>query len=801
MSAATAWGVRVARGGLALLAGALILGSFGWVLSRPLRSAAPREGQVTLRILHWGDKQEDAIVGELIARFVQQNPGVRVQRSNTGSLGQLSTKLQTMLASGDPPDLFYLDFTKIAEIAAHDVLEDIGPYIERDQAAGADDALNLADFFQATLDAFRFDFETQRVGSGRLFGLAKDFTCVGFYYNKTLFDRAGVPHPSPDGWTWDEFIAAARAIGRLEGCYGGEFVTWESMVRIILFTHGLDVCEPGWKNFRLTDPAVVAVLEQLRAWFHDEPGRTLLSAKTQLETGQAPFMTGRVGLAGPFGRWQVPLYRTITDFDWDFAPLPHAAGRAPANGALTVAWAMAKSGRHKPESWKLMKFLLGAQGQQMVCEAGLAIPVLRSVAESSCFTDPAVRPQHDDVFLRGGAVARPIDWPPDPRFMDELKIGFENIYKLGRATRPELERVQRTWEKLAQHSGARPRVPWAAITGWIGGAAALGLAALGVWWWRARPGRIALREELAGLALISPWLIGFALFCAFPIVLSLLLGFSRWNAMLTLDRAEWVGFDNFRALAALDPTFERAVWITTWYALLAVPTGQLAALAAALLMNRAWRGISIFRAIWYLPSVLAGVGMAIMWKWVFHHEYGLLNALLGPIAGALNQLFQLGGDAALSPPRWFERDAASWGVPAFALLNLWVIGGTMMIYLAGLKGIPRDLYEAAAIDGAVGWQRFRNVTLPMLSPVLFFNTIMALIASFQIFTQVFVMTGGGPGAATHFYVYYLYKKAFDLGAMGYASAMAWILLLIVLALTGLIMRGTQRYVYYEGLRG
>ncbi len=135
------------------------------------------------------------------------------------------------------------------------------------------------------------------------------------------------------------------------------------------------------------------------------------------------------------------------------------------------------------------------------------------------------------------------------------------------------------------------------------------------------------------------------------------------------------------------------------------------------------------------------------------------------------------------------------------MLNLWVIGGTMMIYLAGLKGIPRDLYEAAEIDGATGWRRFRNVTLPMLSPVLFFNTIMALIASFQIFTQVYVMTGGGPGSATHFYVYYLYKKAFDLGAMGYASAMAWILLVIVLVLTTILMRGTQRFVYYEGLRG
>jgi multiple sugar transport system permease protein len=260
--------------------------------------------------------------------------------------------------------------------------------------------------------------------------------------------------------------------------------------------------------------------------------------------------------------------------------------------------------------------------------------------------------------------------------------------------------------------------------------------------------------------------------------------------MLTLDRAEWAGLDNFRELLTFDATFRKAVLVTAWYALLAVPTGQVAALVAALLLNRESRGIGLFRAVWYLPSVLAGVGMAIMWKWVFHHEYGLLNTLLDPVAG----LF--GADA----PRWFEKDAERWGVPAFALVNLWVIGGTMMIYLAGLKGIPKDLYEAAEIDGATGWRRFLNVTLPMLSPVIFFNTIMAIIASFQLFTQVFVMTGGGPGTATHFYVYYLYKKAFDLGAMGNASAMAWILLLIVLALTLVVMRGSRRFVYYEALR-
>ncbi len=820
---------RLARWLLAIAAVFVTLGSFAWVATRPLRNAPLRADQVQLRVLHWGDKEEDRIVERLVRDFERLNPDVRVVRTNTGSAAQLATKLQTMLASGDPPDLFYLPFEKAAAIASKEVLEDIEPWVQRDRAGGVADAPDLDDFFPATLAAFRYDAQTRTMGRGTLVGLPKDFTCVGFYYNRDLFDLAGVPYPSPAGWTWDEFHAAAQKIGRLPDCYGAELVTWEVMIQIYLYTHGLDVAGPGFQDFRLTEPAVVAALDQLRAWFHDED-RTLLSAKTQLETGQAPFLTGKIGMAGPFGRWMVPLYRTGATFRWDFAPLPHAAGHEPTNGVLTVAWAMAREGRHKPAAWRLMKYLLGREGQEMVCDTGLAIPVLRSVAQSPCFTDPAAPPEHDDVFLRGAEVARPISWPADLRFMDELKTAFEGIYKLGRPVRPELERVERTWRQLATYTAPAPAMPWRAIArGGLGIALPVVLVAATVWWLR-RPGRIALREELAGMAMVAPWVIGFVAFAAVPIALSLLLGFTRWNAMLTLDRAEWVGLDNYRELLTFDPTFRKALFVTTWYALLAVPSSQLAALVAAMLLAREMRGIGVFRAIWYLPSVLAGVGMAILWKWVFHHDYGLLNALLASAGELLNPLYvplaklvnaaasplltvlnaglePLAHErlarllpAAIGPAGWFERDAERCGVPAFALINLWVIGGTMMIYLAGLKGIPRELYEAAEIDGATGWRRFRNVTLPMLSPVIFFNTIMAIIGSFQIFTQVYVMTGGGPGTATHFYVYYLYKKAFDLGAMGYASAMAWLLLLIVLALTLLVMRGSRRFVYYEALK-
>ncbi len=210
---------------VAIAAAAITLWAFGWVATRPLRREALRPGQVRLSVLHWGDKTEDEIVAKLIAEFEKQNPDIRVVRTNTGSPAQLATKLQTMLASGDPPNLFYLPFEKVVAIASNDVLEEIEPYVRRDLAAGVADCPDLDDFFPATLDAFRYDRQSRRVGSGPLVGLPKDFTCVGFYYNRNLFDQAGVPYPPKEGWTWDEFIDAARKIGRLEGCDGAEIVT------------------------------------------------------------------------------------------------------------------------------------------------------------------------------------------------------------------------------------------------------------------------------------------------------------------------------------------------------------------------------------------------------------------------------------------------------------------------------------------------------------------------------------------------------------------------------------------------
>ena len=208
-------------------------------------------------------------------------------------------------------------------------------------------------------------------------------------------------------------------------------------------------------------------------------------------------------------------------------------------------------------------------------------------------------------------------------------------------------------------------------------------------------------------------------------------------------------------------------------------------------MNVKVRGIAKYRTIFFVPSlVVASVVGAVLWRQMYSNEYGIINAILRPILAPLGA----------QPPDWLGTDARYWAIPAFVLMTVWGVGGAMILYLAGLKGIPTSLYEAATIDGAGKMSRFRNVTLPMLSPLIFYNVVMGIIASFQVFVQAMVMTGGGPNDLTLFYVLNLYRQAFEFHNMGYASAMAWVLFLILLGLTILVFRGSKNVVYYEGLK-
>ena len=286
------------------------------------------------------------------------------------------------------------------------------------------------------------------------------------------------------------------------------------------------------------------------------------------------------------------------------------------------------------------------------------------------------------------------------------------------------------------------------------------------------------REALAGYLAIMPWLLGFIVFSAGPMAASLVLVFMKWEV---ITPPQFVGLDNF-AMLFQDPLVGKALYNTAFYTLFAVPLHLLSALAAALLLNVGVRGSNIYRSLIYLPSQMPAVASAILWFFVFSPTYGLANAVLGWFG--------------VEPQKWL------WDVdlvkPALVIMAVWSLGNTMIIFLAGLQGISEALYEAARIDGANTWNLFRNITLPMLSPTIFFNLILSIIGSFQVFTSVFVMTSGGPGNASLMLVLYIYRHGFQNFNMGYASLLAWLLFAIVLLMTFMQFRVSRRWVFYEG---
>ncbi|MCL6429704.1 MAG: sugar ABC transporter permease [Anaerolineae bacterium] len=289
---------------------------------------------------------------------------------------------------------------------------------------------------------------------------------------------------------------------------------------------------------------------------------------------------------------------------------------------------------------------------------------------------------------------------------------------------------------------------------------------------------LARREAMMGLLLVSPWLLGFLIFTLGPMAASLWFSFCEYKV---IQPPRWIGLGNYQRMFT-DDLFYRSLSVTTRYTLVSVPLGILAALAVAVLLNQNVPGARVIRTIFYLPSVVSGVAVALVFSWIFNYRFGILNYVIG--------LFGIRGPDWLGRPQW-----ALW---AFILMSLWGIGGNMIILLAALQGVPVSLHEAAEIDGANSFVRFWTITMPMISPALLLVTIMSIIGSWQVFTSAYIMTGGGPAYATLFYLLYLYRNAFNWFEMGYASAMAWVLFVIILVCTLLTLRGSQSLVHYEG---
>lgn len=286
-----------------------------------------------------------------------------------------------------------------------------------------------------------------------------------------------------------------------------------------------------------------------------------------------------------------------------------------------------------------------------------------------------------------------------------------------------------------------------------------------------------MKNRWLGYIFISPWLIGFFGFALFPFVASVYLSFTSYDI---LSSPHWIGLANYRELLGHDARFGISLKNTLVYAAMSVPLGLGVSFVLALLLEPERRGIGIFRTIFFLPSIMPVVASSVLFVWILNPQIGLMNGLLAA--------FGIRGPAWLQDPHW--------AMPSMILLSLWGIGGMIVINIAGLKDVPVELHEAARIDGAGTLRRIWHITLPMMTPVIFFNLVMGVIYAFQYFTQAYVMTGGGPEDSTLFYALYVFQRAWQSLDMGYASAMAWVLFLVIMTVTGLIYKSHRKWVHY-----
>lgn len=742
-------------------------------------ASASTRASVTISYMGWGAPPEVQITQDLLKTFHEKHPDINVKYILAPSFDD---KLRTMMAGDIPPDVFYMSVENFPIYSQKQVLLNLDPYIKASR-------FDTSDFFPALLNGFR--------DKGHIFGLPKDFTTQVLFYNKDLFDRDHIAYPT-DKWTWEDMRDAAKKLthdfdgdGRIDQ-YGLQYIGGTMMQYCWYRQAGARMFTPDGKRFALNSPAGVRALQFL----HDLDYKDHVALTTSAAAGrdaQAEFSNGHLGMFIGYGRWLVPRFREMNKFRWDCSVMPHDKERFSV--IATVAYSIAAKSKHPKEAWELVKFLTGPEGQAQNGSLGLAIPALKSVAFSPAFLTPGST-INDHAFLDSIPYAEiaPRTANPD-EYNQILDPVWEQVLTLDKVPAAkglaDLEPQVNAFLIKYQTLKAFPLVAWPKVLGVLAVLGSLIVAGIMLFFQRTGPiGKLARWEERIGYLFISPWIVGLLIFSLFPIVTSMLMSLCQWDAITPIHQAQWVGLDNYHRVFTQEPKFWMALRVTAIYSAFSVPIGLLLSVAIAILLNQKVRGIPAFRTIYYVPSLVGGVSVAVLWWRIFNRDFGILNFALDKF-GIFTRL-------GIKPIDWLGSE--TFALPALIIMSMWGVGGGMLIYLAGLQGIPTQLYEAASIDGAGNFRKFWTITLPMLSPVIFFNLIMGIIGSFQVFTQAYVMTNGGPNNATLFYVLYLFQKGFQQFQMGYASALAWVLFAIVLALTALVMRSSKSWVHYEGSR-
>ena len=746
----------------------------GSVLCLALLASATGAGQADARqkIVFWnlfttGDQHK--VITELVDRFNRSSPDYYVEKIDI-PYQHIHAKMLPAVAGRTPPDVSIFDRFLVASYAAR------GTFMALDDRVAAA-ALRREQFFDAPWDECFYD--------GRQYAVPYDTDVRVMYYNKKLFREAGLDPERPPR-TWSEVADASarltkrRPDGRLDQV---GFVPFWGNTTLYLYgwQKGGRFLSADGRRVTLNDPKIVEALQWVAGVSRAYGIENLMTLQTGFGAdAQNPFITGRVAMTVLDVGELSMIQKYGADLDWGAAPCPYADDGVPATWSGGFSMVIPRGAPCPDGAWALSRFILSEDSQRFMATSSNKLPARRSAADDPFFQQSAFWRLAVDQMKY--SRYRPIT-PVGQVIITEMYMAVDQVVH-GKTTPQEaLDVATRESQKeldrfLAETSGTP--VDWRLVGLALGGA--LGALLLVRGWFsyrRIRAARLHRRQALAGYLFAAPAIAGLAIFMVGPVLASVVYSFTRYEI---LTPATWLGLENYRRLFAEDRFFLTALWNTFYFAAVSVPVNIALALGLALLLNREMGGRSFYRMFFYLPSVVPVVAGSLLWAWLFNGEYGLVNVVLGYLH--------------LPAVPWLTSE--HWSKPALIVMGLWQVGGGMIIFLAALQGVPRTLYEAAEIDGAGVWTTFWRITLPMISPAMFFMVVMGIIGSLQVFTQAYLVTSGGPVNSTLFYVLYLFREAFENLHMGYASAMAWVLFVFILALTGVQFVLAKRWVYYEG---
>ena len=820
-----------------------------WLLHPPRQMVQEDRGKNVVEIIYMGSGQLNEGRADAVREFEKwsdeehaKDPSRPIYRVITGQnaardLGADPTRFLISLAGGTPPDVIRYGRHAIGEWAARGAFTPLNEYIDRDIAEGRKDAIRPEDFYGSCWD--------ETLYKGKVYAVPTDVDVRGLYYNKDLFKRAGLvdergePRPPRD---WDELKDYAvklterdsdghiTVLGFIPHAPPSSWVPSNAHLYLYGWMNGGEFMSDDGTRCTLNSKENIEALAYMAELFDAMGGyaEAMQFAQTFQRQAREPFILGKVGMVLETDYFVRYLARYDRNLDYGVAP-PPLPKKELAKGRKAVTWtggwsyAIPSTARNKDAAWEFLRFmsserafrawhecdreLLESQGRLFVARQVPIIELNRKFQQEYVYTNPML-PENLKQGLRVLEGLMPV-----ARYRPVCPVGQMLLNEQDRATETALyhrltpaealdratRNVQYSLDEALSPAKGHPVKPiWFFV---LYGGLLIALVGLAYLWdtrsgfrrrilyalgWRKKStsgviegshGGYFRRQWVGGLVCASPWIIGFIVFSGGPMLYSLLMSFCDYDI---LNPPRWIGLFNFTWMFEKDDLFALSLWNTV-YMIIGVPLGISVSLAMAILLNAKVRGVAVWRTFFYLPSIVPMVAASIIWIWIFNPSGGLINQGLKMIG--------------IAGPGWLVD--THWSKPALIVMGLWGAGSSMIIWLAGLQGIDQRLYEAADLDGAGAWQKFLHVSVPQLSPYIFFNLVMGLIGTFEIFGQAFIMTNGGPDNSTLFYVYHLFNNAFRYGHMGYASAMAWILFLIILTVTILQLKLSKRWVYYE----